>query len=86
MNKTHQELIDHVSAQIEQMQEEWRQKDLDYTILISYIQPYTEWIGKNYPPEFWPSLILMMYQIVKKVLKDNGLTKEPQGDRTITLH
>lgn len=85
---TYQELLKLACDQVEQMQEEWRKNDPDFDSIMVYLHPQMEQVGAKLPHETWPNITQMMYQMLKTVLKDNGLSKEQQGDplHSATLH
>ena len=55
---------------VTQMQRYWKENDPDYHVLISYLLPQMEEIGRDYPAKMWPELILMNYKLIKKIIHD----------------
>ncbi len=87
-DNAYQESLKRACDQIEQMQEEWRKNDPDFDSIMVYLHPQMPQVGSALSHETWPKITQIMYQMLKNVLKDNGLSKEQQGDplHSATLH
>lgn len=87
-NRSLQNELKRSLEQVQQLQDDWKKNDPDYEVIMSYLVPHMEDIGRSFPHEMWPQMTFISYKLLKGVLKDNGLSKELKVShmQSTTLH
>jgi hypothetical protein len=83
-NDIHKDKRLEASDKVAKMQKYWEENDQDYHILITYLLPIMDEIGRDYPAEMWPELVLMNYKLIKQIIHDLFYSKTISGSHLIS--